>query len=246
MLRNFVRGGSLALLVLGVFLFSVEYVEPAYVGRTPVVERLLAERWRDSVVARAPWIQAPVELAVGMPQFEADRRAFAADLVGTGQVTPERADSLASFAVREAYRRRVPPALVFGVMLTENARLQSRARSNVGAVGLMQVYPKVWRQALGKHFGTDLRDDRTNLRYGVYILSHFLYRADSLSAGDDALTDVRTGLLRYNGCVRGTNTKHCHTYPDVVQRRIEQFARAQCADGFDRCVAEPLRVAMGD
>jgi hypothetical protein len=61
-------------------------------------------------------------------QFEADRLAFLADLVATGYVTPARADSLATFAVREAYRKRVPPALVFGVLLTEN-RTSSRGRA---------------------------------------------------------------------------------------------------------------------
>ncbi len=186
---------------------------------------------------------ASTEEALGSPQFEHDRRAFAADLMRTGNVTSGRADSLAAFAVREAYQRRVPPALVFGVMMIENPDLKSSARSSVGAVGLMQVYPKAWRQALSRHFGSNLRDDRTNLRYGVYILSHLVYKSDQWGTDPDSV--VRKGLLRYNGCVRGTNTKNCHRYPDIVRRNIDRMAVAQCGTaGYQRCVAEPMRLSM--
>ena len=38
--------------------------------------------------------------------------------------------------------------------MTENRTFKSRARSSVGAVGLMQVYGKVWVPSLGKLFGS--------------------------------------------------------------------------------------------
>ena len=208
--------------------------------------------WRDSVAARAPWVEGPIEEALRTPQFEADRHAFKEDLLRTGRVDPDRADSLATFAVREAYRRRVPPALVFGVLMTENADLKSSSRSNVGAVGLMQIHKRTWVRALGRYFGTDLRDDETNLRYGVYIISHYLYRVASGNSGTDSDTSaadssVEKGLLRYNGCVRGTNTRNCHSYPDVVRHRIETLALSQCGgQGYARCVEDPLRVTMAD
>src|SRR5206468_1148551 len=85
---------------------------------------------------------------------QSDRRAFAADLVATGRMNQVRADSISYYAVREAYRNGIPPAVVFGVMLTENALFVSGAMSNVGAVGLMQVYPKVWLKALSGKFGS--------------------------------------------------------------------------------------------
>ena len=37
-------------------------------------------------------------------------------------------------------------------MLTENALFVSNALSNAGAVGLMQVYPKIWLKELGNRF----------------------------------------------------------------------------------------------
>ena len=100
--------------------------------------------------------------------------------------------------MREAYHRRIPPALVLGVMLTENDGFKRNARSNVGALGLMQIMPRVWTPNLGPILGRDLRDDETNLRYGVYILKHLAKRtADTLDARDV----TRIALLRYNGCV---------------------------------------------
>jgi soluble lytic murein transglycosylase-like protein len=231
-------GASVAAIVV-----ASQLVQPVYVGRATVVQRLAEVTWRDSAAARAPWAVAGPDAAMRTAQFEQDRRAFAEDLLRTGRLDAGRADSIATFAVREAYRKKVPPALVFGVMLAENTTFKSSARSNVGAVGLMQIYPKVWVPTLGKLFGRDLRDDETNLRYGVHILSHYVYRAGAKDA--DPAGAVRTGLLRYNGCVRGTNTKGCHRYPDKVMANVERYARAQCgvAD-FATCVGQPLRMTL--
>ena len=224
-------------------------MRPVYVGREPVVRRLVEASWAsDSMTtearSRAPWaLLASADSAIGSEQFEEDRQAFVADLVATGRVEPTRAESLATFAVREAYRKRVPPALVFGVLVTENNAFRSRARSNVGAVGLMQVHRKVWVPTLGKLFGRDLWDDETNLRYGVHILSQNLY--ESAARALTAEGALSKGLLRYNGCVRGTNTPNCRRYPDRVRQAVERFAVAQCGDGgYARCVEEPMRLSI--
>jgi soluble lytic murein transglycosylase-like protein len=224
-------------------------VRPVYVGREPVVQRLVAGSWAadstaDGLRARAPWaFLASADSALQSAQFVADRQAFQADLVATGHVEPARAESLATYAVREAYRKRLPPALVFGVLLTENRTFKSRARSNVGAVGLMQVHRKVWVPTLGKLFGRDLANDETNLRYGVHILSANVYRSAARVATTEGA--LSTGLLRYNGCVRGTNTRNCHRYPDRVRRAVERYAVAQCsAGGYARCVEEPMRLSI--
>jgi hypothetical protein len=184
------------------------------------------------------------------PQFEVDRRAFMEDLMRTTEITRGRADSVATFAVREAYRRRIPPALVFGVLMVENRDLKSSATSNAGAVGLMQIDASTWVSSLGKRFGTNLRNDETNLRYGVFILSHLLYDSDDDSIPTDSANvhgSLRRGLLRYNGCVRGTNTKNCFRYPEIVRTRIDTLAISQCGwRGYERGVAEPLRQALLD
>ena len=218
------------------------HVRPVFLGRQPVVDRLVTMSWRDSAAVRAPWLVGDAELAMSDPRFETDRRAFALDLLRTGRISAERADSIATFAVREAYRRKVPPALVFGVLLTENDTFRSSARSNVGAIGLMQIHAPAWRRSLGRFLGTDLRDDETNLRYGVYILRHQIAKVPDTATVAEGW---RVPLLRYNGCVRGTNTKNCHTYPDLVRREVEENARALCgAASFEQCVAQPLWLSV--
>jgi len=141
--------------------------------------------------------------------------------------------------VREAYTRGIPPAVIFGVMLTENALFVSQAMSNVGAVGLMQVYPKVWLKELGDRFGRDLATDSTNLKYGVYILSEYIKR----QKGATAVTakDVNRGLLRYNGCVTGSNTPGCQRYPAKVRNFVERQAESLCGERtFYDCIAKPF------
>jgi hypothetical protein len=252
--RMLFRHGLLALGAAATVIFTAGVVRPVFVGRSGVVQRL-AEPLRDDDVAligvpltHSLWIpadKAPVRVprASGRPSaarrgFEADRRAFAQDLLATGHLSTARAWRIADAAVRHAYANRIPPALVLGVMLTENTTLKPTARSNVGALGLMQIMPKLWRPVLGHRFGRDLRDDATNLRYGIYILRYMHDRVPR-SLGPDA--SYRTALLRYNGCVRGRNTRNCHRYPDTVQRYVLRNARSICAGrSFRECVVVPL------
>jgi soluble lytic murein transglycosylase-like protein len=217
---------------------------PYYMGREPVARQIAEHRYVDSSQSRAPWLAGSAEDALATPRFLADRELFIMDLLRTGKVNQTRARSLADVAVREAYTRKVPPALVLGVMLTENDELKSSARSHVGAVGLMQVHPRPWRD-LGRKFGTNVRNDSTNLKYGIFILGWVAEKATKLV--DDQDTAWRKALLRYNGCVHGRNTRDCGRYPDVVRREVERSARASCrGEDFDHCVAEPMWLARRD
>jgi hypothetical protein len=234
---------------LATVVFTVSRVHPIFVQSEPVVADILRHDYVDSTAIHAPWLSAPTEVALRTPQFLADRERFMLDLLRTGKVKESRAWSLADVAVSEAYRRRLPPALVLGVMLTENDELKSTARSPVGAVGLMQVHGSAWRRALGRMFGTNLHNDTTNLRYGIYILGYMARRASSQAAADSSSADTsvvpdsgwRAALLHYNGCVKGTNTPNCRAYPVVVQRNVMDYAKTTCnGRSFDDCVARPL------
>jgi hypothetical protein len=219
--------------------FAVEHIHPIFADQPSVVA---------SLTQRVPVVQAlatssipkdtgKIAEIVSSPEFERDRTAFAADLVKTGRMSQERADSIAFYAVRESYLNAIPPAVVFGVMLTENAKFVSGALSNVGAVGLMQVYPKIWLKALKDKFGSDLASDSTNLKYGIYILKQYI-KSDS---GTVKPKDVSSGLLRYNGCVRGTNTPNCKTYPSKVKTYVEREAESICGNKtFYDCIAKPF------
>lgn len=220
-------------------------VTPVYMTGSSVAQRLLAHPYVDSVAQRAPWLRGPTDLALQSPQFLRDRELFAMDLIRTGHVSLKRARALADVAVREAYTRKIPPALVLGVMLTENDELKSGATSSVGAVGLMQVYPKHWRDALGRKFGTNIGTDSTNLKYGIYILGHLMKKAADAEQSLEA--NWRKALLSYNGCVRGTNTPNCRSYPDEVRRQVQRAAKSTCAGAdFEKCVAQPLRESRRD
>jgi soluble lytic murein transglycosylase-like protein len=224
--------------------FTAARVRPVFLGRAPVAGRVLAAAYIDSSTLRAPWLTLPEPLAMRHPQFLRDVRAFATDLRRTGRLGEGRADSIARVAVREAYHRRIPPALVFGVMLTENDEFKPHARSKVGALGLMQIMPRLWTPNLGPILGRDLKDDETNLRYGVYILKHFAKRtADTL----DATGVTRKALLGYNGCVHGTNTADCRAYPEKVRRHVDESAQSICSGrSFQECVALPLWASLRD
>ena len=225
---------------------AVSSVRPVYMGREPGLTRLVAATTpRDSVAERAPWAAlADADSALHSTRFEIDRLAFVQDLLNTGRIDSARAQTVGTVAVREAYRRRIPPALIFGVLLTENNSFRSTARSRVGAVGLMQIAPRVWIPTLSKLFGRDLTRDETNLQYGVHILSSYLYRsANEVATAEGALTK---GLLRYNGCVVQHDVTGCRRYPDRVRQMVEQYAGVQCgARGYDGCVAQPLRAVLG-
>lgn len=233
-------------------------MRPVYAGRAPVVGEVL--RTAQPELAELPPAPKPT-LVTGpladsiarieaSPDFAEQKRRFAADLVSTGRMSQARADSIAHFAVREAFLRGIPPAVIFGIMLTENAQFVSRARSNVGAVGLMQVYPKVWFKELSKKFrDPNIEADSTNLRYGVFILETYLKpRRKSAPPGHVVTTQpgsLMKGLLRYNGCVRGTNTPRCHTYPSKVARYVERDAKALCGDrDFYSCIAAPFMAGL--
>jgi soluble lytic murein transglycosylase-like protein len=223
---------------------SVKLSRPIYISPEPIGAQLVKHRYVDSTEVRAPWMHSPAEVALRTPQFLFDRELFAMDLLRTGKVTKSRARALADVAVREAYTRQIPPALVLGVMLTENDELKSTAQSNVGAIGLMQVYPKHW-ETLRSKFGSNIHTDSTNLKYGIFILGWVAGRAaDDVEDRNDAW---RRALLRYNGCVRGTNTPDCKSYPDIVRREVQRSARSTCRGAdFNRCVVEPMWLARRD
>lgn len=214
---------------------------PVYLGAKPIAVQLAEHRYIDSTFIRAPWMHTPAEQALKTPQFLLDRELFSMDLLRTGKVTRARARALADVAVREAYTRQIPPALVLGVMLTENEELKSSARSNVGAVGLMQVHPTPWR-SLSRKFGANIHTDSTNLKYGIFILGWVAGRAaDAVDNRDQAW---RRALLGYNGCVRGTNTPRCQSYPDLVRREVQRSAKSICrGESFERCVVTPMWLA---
>jgi hypothetical protein len=130
--------------------------------------------------------------------------------------------------VQQSYRVGVDPATTAAILLVESEG-NPNARSPVGARGLMQVMPLwagQWRKC-----GSDLYDIEDNICNGTSILAWYLSHRG----------DERSALLGYNGCVRGTNTPNCHTYPNKIWR-----LRQQIKQEIDSNRPKPVRVSSGD
>ena len=131
------------------------------------------------------------------------------------------AQRIAGAIVVEGGKKNINPALLVGVLLTEDAKLDPKARSSVGARGLMQVMPfhaGKWKGCTS----ADLFSIDSNICHGTSILADLIKRSPNLERA----------LQRYNGCVRGTNTPNCHTYSGKVLRFAEQAATQMLGFGM--------------
>lgn len=204
------------------------------------------KRWKRGVAVVAQFVAAGALLAAGVvytvtqehPQFRqpgaiATLPATVIQAPAIGQEVARVASVLKRYAkdsttanriagvlVDEGKRRNIDPALLVGVLLTEDATLDTMARSNVGARGLMQVMPE--HRGKWGCGSSNLFDIQSNICHGASILQDIMQKAPN----------VRVALLRYNGCVHGSNTPGCHTYPDKVMRAAnrttaEMLASAQ-------------------
>ena len=124
---------------------------------------------------------------------------------------------VARAVIHEAHRQQVAPSLIAAVLVTENTTLKPSAESSVGAVGLMQVMP-MHAGRLGCD-SADLVNVESNICHGTRVLALNLRRSGSTSVA----------LLRYNGCVRGTNTPDCHRYPGRVLARASRVRQEMLA-----------------
>jgi soluble lytic murein transglycosylase len=86
----------------------------------------------------------------------------------------------------------LPPTLLAAVIYTES-KFDASARSDAGAVGLMQLLPETARGIATRTGGAqfvvdDLLDPEINVRYGSWYLRHLI----------DRYGDVRTALAAYH------------------------------------------------
>jgi hypothetical protein len=195
LLRATAKGiGATALLAAGV-VWTVNHQQPKYM------------RAGELLSLPASMVVAPPPLSEQVFRVSSVLRKYTKDTV--------RANTIANAIIREGGKRNLDPALLVGLLLTENAKLDPQARSNVSARGLMQVMPfhaGKWKACPSK----DLADIDSNICYGTAILADMVRRSPSLKAA----------LQRYNGCVRGTNTPNCYTYSGKVMKYADQAASA--------------------
>jgi soluble lytic murein transglycosylase-like protein len=116
----------------------------------------------------------------------------------------DNADRIAQAVVSESQKKSIDPSLLVGVMLVEDNTLNPRARSFMGARGLMQVMP--FHRGQWGCDSKDLYSIEGNICHGVSVLADAIKNAPSLNVA----------LQRYNGCVTGRNTPGCHSYSSKV------------------------------
>jgi soluble lytic murein transglycosylase-like protein len=191
----------------------------------------------DSITIAAPGNEAagelPGELVTAMDSMAAERELTPAAMrrplesylgrYSTDRVLVRR---ISRAVLREAGRQQVPPSLITAVLLTENTTLRPEAASSVGAQGLMQVMP--FHAGARLCNSDDLVDVDSNICHGTLILARNLRATPTSTAA----------LLRYNGCVRGTNTPNCGRYPSIVLARASLVRHAILA------AAMPVQLAQ--
>jgi soluble lytic murein transglycosylase-like protein len=124
---------------------------------------------------------------------------------------PEIANRVARAIVKESRQLQLPPSLLAGVLLIENSRLEPETISNRGAIGLMQVMR--FHAGVFDCDSDDLLQVEANICHGARVFAGYLKRTN----------DVRSALLRYNGCVRSRATQSCRSYPSKVLHQAEQI-----------------------
>ena len=134
---------------------------------------------------------------------------------------PEIANRVARAVIKESRQLQIPPSLLAGVLITENARLEPETVSNKGAIGLMQVMR--FHAGVFDCDSDDLLQVEANVCHGARVFAGYLKRT----------RDVRSALLRYNGCIRSRATPSCRRYPSKVLREAEQV-RQQLLDYLPR------------
>jgi len=119
---------------------------------------------------------------------------------------------------------RLDPALVAAVIYQES-KFRPEARSDSGAVGLMQLLPETAKGIAMRTGGSrfevdDLLDPEINIRYGCWYLRHLLDKYGSL---DRALAAYNGGQGNVDRGVQFPETRH---YVDRVLDLRDVYARA--------------------
>lgn len=231
-----------SLLVAGAFFTASQTRSPQVVPADPIVVPGAV------VVATKPKIADIVEMILAAPARPFERGPFrpirggesafrVSQILRNYTKDPAKADRIASAIVTEGNKHSISPSLLVGVLLTENPWLDPRAKSKVGARGLMQVMP--FHSGKWGCGSRDLFDIEANICHGVHILEQNLKDAPNLNRA----------LLAYNGCVRGRNTPNCFTYSRHVLKYADMSAKVingTTVTGFTQAATapSPMRKSM--
>lgn len=148
---------------------------------------------------------------------------------------PAHPHALRILAVRaEALRVGISPDMALAVSFTENWGGDSLAVSRAGAVGVMQIMPRVWGKAFIKECGeAPLTNLRRNACVGVRVLAHYRARYGNWNQA----------LRAYNGSLRYRLSGD--RYVASVMRRLSRFNPSGLTQE-GRAVISPVVSLSGD
>jgi soluble lytic murein transglycosylase len=126
------------------------------------------------------------------------------------------------------------PALLAAVIYAES-RFDPNARSEAGAVGLMQLLPETARGIALRTGGTrfvvaDLRDPEINVRYGAWYLDHLLEHYDDTELALAAYHAGQGNVDRWRREGLGIVFPETRSYVDQVERVRRVYAEAYPAE----------------
>jgi soluble lytic murein transglycosylase len=129
-----------------------------------------------------------------------------------------------------AQDRGLDPALVAAVVYVES-RFDPDARSDVGAIGLMQLLPGTARGIAARTGGSrfvvaDLRDPDLNVRYGSWYLAHLVDRYGSVDLGLAAYHSGQGRVDRWLASGSGVEPSGARAYVTKVQQVRRMYVKA--------------------
>lgn len=128
--------------------------------------------------------------------------------------SPPVSNAYTSFVEEAAQRFGIAPAWIWTVMRVESAG-NPRARSRVGAMGLMQLMPATWAGLTARHgLGSDPFDIRANILGGAAYLRAMFDRYGDLAS---ALAAYNAGPTRVDGWRKGTKVLPAETIAYVAR-----------------------------
>ena len=116
------------------------------------------------------------------------------------RIDPVKVSSIVDIVHQESKEKGVDPILVLSIIATESS-FNPRARSKVGALGLMQAMPRYHQEKLDRWgmSSQDLYNPHQNIRIGTEILSEYM----EISRGN-----TTTALQRYNGSLSDKSRRY--------------------------------------
>lgn len=209
------RGFWLGVLVLGLSLIVIGIVQiPA--DNLTTLKRQLQET--DSILqeTKAALDSVSQELKFFQRYVRPDSALLHQNIIDAGRHSNEEADSLTRWFITYGMQTGISPRVLFSVAHTES-RWRRWAVSSAGALGIMQVMPRIWWGKFDDECGVWRRGDaRANICYGAHILAHYRNLTGSL----------RTALGAYYAGPRNHSRADARQYIQLVNRSHKHLTGA--------------------